>query len=676
MAVPVAEEIADAFRLLPATRGARQGARSLLALLRAAPRDSPMRTSLLSALEHYAHWRLDLFDLDAVLDVGRAMRGEDRNTVLRIVGRFVFATPRAFTPAHVRRVVAAFRGMPGLRYVLAELGGRPGARADTRALAGALCRRGHSLDAATELLGRDPFELLVVHNVDDGQGDEIVRVAPLLQALLDGNPALSATVLTRRTDLYDHPRVHTVSILDEAAVDAAFQRPFDGVVDFDEPAVPEVTDRPAMAARVDAYLGGWRSAFLAPRRPRFVVRAEKGDNRFGFREVLIDGRPSTRSLEPNAGGGAIVYEPVERLIVDLGLPQRAGEEAPLGRSALVGRASPDAEAAWRDLRARLGGPRRVALVNPFGRREPLEGFTREKSARLAVELTGLVDEGYAVVLLPNGEPWGGRETIRRVLAFLGHAPRARIAVARDPAEGDAGVVMRQVKHFAAYADLVVSVEGWMIHLAYALGRPFRMLLAPYSHAADWHPRGRSARQTLTAALSPAAAQATGDLLGARDPAPLPCYPRKSMLLAAVRGLGRLGGPEAKRVLVKVLASPDRHLRAEATAALGALLPGAGVEARLLAALRDDAAPVRAAAAEALLAAGVDCRRALGDGWRAHLVTHREAARQNWSDVLALGTAALPALAVAQRDVDDVIRREAAWSAAKILERYVPRKAGA
>src|SRR6185503_1417074 len=62
----------------------------------------------------------------------------------------------------------------------------------------------------------DRFTMLAVHNVDDGQGDEIIRVGPLVQALLDGIAHATVTILTRRTYLYDHPRVSAVPIHDDA----------------------------------------------------------------------------------------------------------------------------------------------------------------------------------------------------------------------------------------------------------------------------------------------------------------------------------------------------------------------------------------------------------------------------------------------------------------------------
>ena len=76
-----------------------------------------------------------------------------------------------------------------------------------------------------------------------------------------------------------------------------------------------------------------------------------------------------------------------------------------------------------------------------------------------------------------------------VLAWLPPAVRLQVAVAPGPAELDLGRrvglterpelsyadrVMRLFTYFAVSADLVVTVEGRMAHLAYTLGRPFRL----------------------------------------------------------------------------------------------------------------------------------------------------------------------------------------------------------
>src|SRR5204863_3639575 len=140
------------------------------------------------------------------------------------------------------------------------------------------------------------------------------------------------------------------------------------------------------------------------------------------------------------------------------------DESPAG-SLLVGTPSRHAEAAWQRLRG--PGHRPAAVVNGLGGTRPLKGFTRDKAARLGAELTGLVDEGYIAILLPNGEPWGGAEMIQATLSHVGPRRRSHVRVAPDPAAADEALdlfpgerpevkgadrVMRLFKYFASYAD--------------------------------------------------------------------------------------------------------------------------------------------------------------------------------------------------------------------------------
>ena len=81
--------------------------------------------------------------------------------------------------------------------------------------------------------------ILVVHNIRDGQGDEIVRCMPLLQSLVDANPALTVTMLTQRAYLYSHPRIACAPV-GGASLDSLLGERFDGVIDFFDPQISEV----------------------------------------------------------------------------------------------------------------------------------------------------------------------------------------------------------------------------------------------------------------------------------------------------------------------------------------------------------------------------------------------------------------------------------------------------
>src|SRR6185503_21116356 len=103
--------------------------------------------------------------------------------------------------------------------------------------------------AARAALADALVDLLVVVNVRFGQGDELLRVIPPLQALLDTHAGLRVTLVTRRQYLYDHPRVRPVAILDDAEVEGALAARYAGVLHVCEPRWREDCWRPDLDGR-------------------------------------------------------------------------------------------------------------------------------------------------------------------------------------------------------------------------------------------------------------------------------------------------------------------------------------------------------------------------------------------------------------------------------------------
>ena len=676
MAGPVSPRLApaatEAWELLAMSSVARRAARALFDLLGRRQLAPAARRALLSALPAYARWRPDMLDLDAaVRAAGAGLDDAALDVILcEVIEPLAFTAPRAFTRAMVDRIVTTFAGRARLRYTLGHLVSRASLPDAARVRAERWLRPRLPHANVRPMLGEKPRAALVIHNIADGQGDEIVRVVPLLQALLDASPRLAATVLTRRAYLYDHPRVTTSPIQDEGAVDRVLGASWDGIVDFNARTVPGVSTRPELESRVTDH--------AAARRLRFLIRAVTGPHHVTFQTVRLGDLSVAGPLGLDRLDVENAYDPTERLLIDLGLPLRAGRDEPAAGSLLVATRSREAEAEWQRLRQR--GRRPTALVNGFGGAHPLKGFTRDKAARLGTEIGGLVDEGYTAILLPSGKPWGRAEMIAATLSHVGHRRRSHVRVAPNPADevrdlvpGErpdvkgADRVMRLFKYFASYADLVVTVEGWLMHLAYAMGRPIRVYMAP-SSPVNWLPRGRGPDQQIVASMSRLSAPDIGDVLGDDDPPPQPSYARRQMLMAATRGLGKVKAATAGRLLRKILTSPLSELRTVAVEALAVGGLTVAVRARLYEALGDEAAPVRAAAARALLRHRAD-EAQRDPGYRARLHVHVAIARQDWAAVEKLGTAALPALAATTHDPDTAIRREAHWVAAHLIRRH-------
>jgi len=674
----------DAIRLCAALAGTPLAPRLLL-LLRARLAedglDPATRRALVPLLRDFIQWRPDLLGLHLVLEMaGPAAMAPYRNHLLgHVVEPLVYKTPEMFDEPAFERLAAMFATCPRWPYFLASLADRRGIPAIVQARAGRLSDGFFPhRDGAAIVVRGGTFRLLVVFNVLVGQGDEIARVGPLVQTVLDANPAAAVTVITPRRHLYDHPRVEAVSIHDAGAVAGALAEPADGIAHVREPMVAAMNISPALSDEVERVIRGCC--------PPLVIRADVGLNWFLYQTVALHGRDIAGPRGLDRVDVENVYDARYRLLAELGLPRRAADEDGRAGSMLVGSPSAEAESVWARVIAAAAcrtdaRTRPVVLLNPFGGDSLLKGFVDRQSRLLADQIAELVREGHAVVVLPNGRPWSRRRDVERVMAALDPGVRAHVAVAPDPSESEAARltleerpelpyadrVMRLFKYFAAYADLIVTIEGWLTHLAYSLGRPFRLILAPLSHGYEYHPQARGPRQQLMPALSPAAPPSvwTSEMLRKVDPPPLPYRPRKAFLQIALQGVAG-GGKAAVSALARALASEDFDVRVAAVTALARVRPLAAVKAHLLAALRDREIPVRRAAADALLGRRANCRAELGRGYRDLLRAHRAIARQHWAGVVALGSAALPALFAAADDANGVIRREARPVLAEML----------
>lgn len=635
---------------------------------------------LLSVVAEGSMWRPDLLSLPSVLELAATPAlAPHRDALLEgPVRRLLFEAPGPFAEDDLPRMDALFAGCRRYRHALEELAARPATRPGVRRAIEARAAAAFPFrPLARTMLASGPFRLLVVHNVRLGQGDDIVRLVPLLQALLDANPELTVTLLANRVYLFDHPRVQARPLADPAAA-AALDEAADGVMVVEEPALAEMTPRPDLREAVERRLA------LSP--PVLLIRCDVGYNHFVFRSVRLGAEELVPALGLDWLAAGSVYDPCGRLLAELGLPARVAEDEPLGPSLLTGTPSADAERVWHRLRQQAGGEspaRPVALVNAFGGSHRAKGFDGERPAVLARELAGLVDEGHAVILLPNGTPWADAATIEGVLGELDLAHRRHVAIAPDPAAtpppaglelaerpelSHADRVMRVFKYLARRADLVVTVEGWMMHLAYVLGRPFRLLPTGADFSRRWLPAGRGPGQRVVTTFSTRTAEEVWgrERLGPDDPPPLPHPPRKALLLSALPGLARVEARTALPLLARALRSQDHEVRRAAVAALGAMEPCEEVTAYLLRALRDRAVTVRARAATALEVARVDLGRALGPSYRSVLEAHRAVLRQDWATIRRLGPSALPVLALAMDDEHHVIRREARWVARELL----------
>jgi Anp1/HEAT repeats len=591
----------------------------------------------IEALRVAVFWRIEGLDLEAVIAAAEAETfGPIRGGLLEGVIEptlLAEATPQS---SLVERAARLHVDENGRKHFLYWLRGKAGIEPGAGTFAW------HK--AVLEGLGPGRRRALIVHNINDGQGDEIARTGALVQALLDFNRELDIAIVTRRLHLYSHPRVAAVPIGDRERVQEGMAGPFDAVIDFFEPEIQEVDYDPVLERAVEEL--------RVRHRPFLDVRSRKGFNHFLFETVRIEGQEVAASMGIDRRRIANNYDPAMRLIAELGLPARRGEQTPGSEPAFAGRPWSAAEAFWNGI-ARGG---RLALLAPFGGAERLKGFTDPEA--ISAEILRLAGEGFRVVVMPTGASWGTSRAAEEAIALLPQNAREAAAVGpapdspagtipRDESLSFADSVMRLTLFGIRAADVVVTVEGWMAHAAHSFGKPYRVLMLPYSHGPEWLPYGRSTRQTAVLAARAAAA---------RIEAPLIEQPRKQALLFTLRDLRREPAAAALGAIRGALASEDRDVRLAAAEALAAQ-PGPEAAATLAELLSDPSHLVRAAAAGALLdrrviPSGVDEQALLAHVWMGPM-------NRDWGPILRLRAGARPALETAVQGDDPVVRREAA-----------------
>ena len=331
-----------------------------------------------------------------------------------------------------------------------------------------------------QLMAEGKKKVLVMNNIKDGLGDELVRTGTLVQALLDFNPGLKIVLYTNRSFLYNHPRVEVRNI-------HGYKPPenerFDMVIHyFDEQQHYDLKSD---------YL--FRSQYLKKYQPHIYITADKANDRFVYEQVSIG---SISVFMPKYEGN--VYIPVFRLCAELGLPFRYGTQIPVAGSLFTGAKDLTAELYWRKLEQANSGKRQVIIFNGFGGEREDKGYTRDESLAFKEALQDLITKGFFIIVLPNHQPWGTEEITQNNIHLLSTEEQKHVFIAPSPLQEP-----QLHKYLLSKADIVVTVEGGLMHLAYHMGKPLITLQRAHSGKFEqWFPAGADASQrTLETNLS-------------------------------------------------------------------------------------------------------------------------------------------------------------------------------
>lgn len=663
-------EVDEAFGLLPLLIPTPAGSEIYRAALEMLRRPTLHRRWFLRSVDLLVKLfdlRPEAFDLHSLVELLQYRDPEERDLLLLfVISPIVLARPESITLEAIQQLTKSWSEPQHARYLLASIAGHQSAQQLVRDLARDVSNDWFALRGRwQEILATEKPSIICVQNICDGQGDEIVRVVPLLQALLDEFPQAEATVVTDRGYLYRHSRITTVSFDESDRVRDLVRRGADILIDYSE--------RSQSHLNYDQELIKFMDSVRQFSPPKVDVRADKGANHFTFGRFDVNGIDWAAALGVDEPVGPSVYDPVFRLIAELGLPLRVGTQHPRSQPVLDGLHTDEIEAAWTEIANLNLENRPNALLNPFGGSAELKGLTQRKYPDLARLVESLINDGYFVIICPNGQPWGSAASISHVLTILPEELRRYVTVSEE-APGSArmtgeifsngfprtpGEFIQQLISFVGHSDLVVTVEGWMMHVAYLTGKPYRLLTTGASELERWQPWGAGSEQRRWVF----AGDATLDRI------PLPEEPRKRAWLELIR---RITALDWIAYLKNASTTEDVDIRVAIVKTIGRI--GDTFTSSWLATRLDDSSiGVRAAAAEALLHRHRESLGFEGLPDAELLETYRLIGSNppRWQEVIALGTRSLEALHEVLGVEEPVIRREAALC----IERIQRERAG-
>jgi len=657
---------AEVMNFLLTTPVAARALEATVTILSEPNRPSDVYEALIGTLRHAVTWAKELLDLETLSGLSEFEHlSSHRDYLLReIVEPCIYAAGESVTTEALARIAQLYGESDSFKYCLYNINSRSDFRPDVRELASRLLQGRFSLhEEIARRLGSGSQRILVVKNVNDGQGDEIVRTVPLIQALLDFNPALEIIFLTRRVYLYATPRITVIPFKDRDRITALLAQRLDAVIDFFEPTVPEANHDPELEPLIQDY--------VRQHRPFLCVSSINGCNQFVYEQIHVDSRPVAQSLGLDQQRVKNIYENTLRLIAELGLPMRCGEDPPATDWVLAGLPWNEAEAAWRELVRQNTEGRAVALLNPFGGAEPLKGFVERQIDKLSAMIRQLIRDNFYVVLLPNGTPWGTASLAAEGIRRLEPHEQAQVVVGPDPACGSeaaphtvpgapalthADRIVRMVTYFIRFADLIVAVEGWMVHAAYCLGKKYRLLMMAGSYPDKWHPYVVTRHQQIALGSLQCASPSPEE---ERTAPPILVQPRKFILLFLLREFGNAGAAQARELLLRAARSEDRDLRHAAALSL-IKLKTPELAQDLVSLLQDPFRVVRADAASALLEMKEQYGTRPGDLPREYLLNFVANGNElrHWVTIVRIGEAARPAVELVLQDDCPFVRRQA------------------
>ena len=307
---------------------------------------------------------------------------ERRDVLINFLERYVFAYPEELTVGTVKALSSAYQNEKAIKYFLYYISISSKARQEVKDWARGYLQENNSFalhQTIADHLKNGGKKILVINNIKDGLGDELIRMGLMIQNFLDYNPEIRITLVTNRPNMYDNPRVQVVPISNGRNW-PGFNETYDVVVDHFAVGQSYSLDfeRNLKSSKVI------NSAFI-------YVRSNKSTTDFTFENVIVNGKNGKEEYVDRLGlrnrRVDNVYEASFRLLSEFGMPLRSEEDISQTGPLIAGTANPFAGNRWRQMMTEAGNELLqdgqykdpVMLLNPYGGGSEDKGFSRNNT---------------------------------------------------------------------------------------------------------------------------------------------------------------------------------------------------------------------------------------------------------------------------------------------------------
>lgn len=342
----------------------------------------------------------------------------------------------------------------------------------------------------TLLLKAKNPRVLIINNIADGIGDHLIRNAVLMQALLDSNPNLEIDIYTSRGFLFSHPRIHTYPL------GHLFLRDY-----------LDLTDK-----KYDLIIENYdpRNCYIFSEGPSEYIRAvntikEEAEAKMYFQYHYAEGFvPKQIEIEgqtiPLPRRKVSVYDDVYRFCAELGLPFNFGTYSIVSKERSIFVAQEE-YLVNKDFLNQTIHSRPTAILNINGGQSAEKGLTPDKLNTLKEMIKTLIDQGYFVLILPNGKNRANDLRLSNFYFLSQHFEKKYhrfLDIAPSP-----GQTPYLHKFLVHQSEMVITVEGGLMHLSYLMGKKMIILMMKASGNPNyWIPFSRSPDQIFLPVVTP------------------------------------------------------------------------------------------------------------------------------------------------------------------------------